>query len=85
MDKMTQRSDIRSKFKRIFWRLFVLGFICIVLMFVLINIGWIGYLPAIDELQNPRNKYATEIYSSDQQLLGRYFFNKQNRVSVHYN
>jgi len=82
---MTQRSDIRSKFKRIFWRLFVFGFVCIVLMFVLINIGWIGYLPPIDELQNPKNKYATEIYSSDQQLLGRYFFNKQNRVSVHYN
>ena len=84
MEKMTQKRDIRSKFKRIFWRLFVLGVVCIVLMFVLINVGWIGYLPPIDELQNPKNKYATEIYSSDLQLLGRYFYSKQNRVGVHY-
>ena len=84
MEKMTQKRDIRTKFKRIFWRLFAFGIVCIVVMFVFINIGWIGYLPALDELQNPRNKYATEIYSSDLQLLGRYFYSKQNRVGVHY-
>jgi len=81
---MNQKSDIRTKFKRIFWRLFAFGVVCVVLMFVLINVGWIGYLPPIDELQNPKNKYATEIYSSDLQLLGRYFYSKQNRVGVHY-
>ena len=54
-------------------------------MFVFINVGWIGYLPPIDELQNPKNKYATEVYSSDLQILGRYFYSKQNRVGVHYN
>ena len=85
MEKMAQNGDARSKFKRIFWRLFAFGLFCIVLMFILISVGWIGYLPPIDELQNPKNKYATEIYSSDMQLLGRYFFNKENRVGVHYN
>lgn len=85
MEKIPQKSDIRSKFRRYFWWLFVVGFVCIVLMFVFINIGWIGYLPPIDELQNPRSKYATEIYSSDLQLLGRFFYSKQNRVGVHYN
>ena len=85
MEKTAQKGDIRSKFLRIFWQLFAFGIFCIVLMFVFINIGWIGYLPPIDELQNPKNKYATEIYSSDLQLLGRYFFSKQNRVGVRYN
>ncbi len=85
MEKITQKGGIRSKFLRLFWLLFGFGLVCIVLMFVFINIGWIGYLPPIDELQNPKNKYATEIYSSDLQLLGRYFFSKQNRVGVHYN
>jgi penicillin-binding protein 1A len=85
MEKMIQKGDIRSKFRKIFWRLFAFVVLCIALMFVFINIGWIGYLPPIDELQNPKNKYATEIYSSDQQLLGRYFFSKENRVGVHYN
>src|SRR5665647_1069616 len=85
MEKTTQKGDIRSKFLRIFWQLFAFGILCIVLVFVFINVGWIGYLPPIDELQNPKNKYATEIYSSDLQLLGRYFFSKQNRVGVRYN
>src|ERR1035437_8728313 len=85
MEKMNQKSPFRIKFKRAFWGLFAFGILCLVLMFVFINAGWIGYLPPIDELQNPKNKYATEIYSSDLQLLGRYFYSKQNRVEVHYN
>lgn len=85
MEKMNQKSAFRIKFKRAFWGLFAFGVVCLVLMFTFINVGWIGYLPPIDELQNPRNKYATEIYSSDLQLLGRYFYSKQNRVGVHYN
>jgi len=85
MEKTTQKRDIRSKFKRIFWRLFAFGFVCIVFIFVFINIGWIGYLPPIDELQNPKNKFATEIYSSDLQILGHYFYSKQNRVGIRYN
>ena len=47
--------------------------------------GWIGYLPPIDELQNPKNKYATEVYSSDLKILGKYYYSKENRVAVHYN
>ena len=85
MEKVSKKGDIRSKFLRWFWLTFGFGLLCFVLMFVFINLGWIGYLPPIDELQNPKNKYATEIYSSDLQLLGRYFFNKENRVGVHYN
>jgi len=85
MEKISNKKDIRSKFRRIFWQLFGLGIIGIILMFVFINIGWIGYLPPIDELQNPKSKFATEIISSDQQLLGRFFYTNQNRVGVRYN
>ena len=85
MENVTKKRSPRSRFLRIFWQIFGFGIIAIVLMFVFINIGWIGYLPPLDELQNPRNKYATEVYSSDLQLLGRYFYSKENRVGVHYN
>jgi len=85
MEKTKQKNNTRSKFLSIFWPLFGFGILCIVLTFTFINIGWIGYLPPIDELQNPKNKNATEIYSSDLQLLGRYFLSKENRVGVHYN
>ncbi|NDP20363.1 MAG: penicillin-binding protein [Paludibacter sp.] len=85
MEKMNQKSNLRSKFSRYFWMSFGFGLLCICLMFLFINIGWIGYLPNIDELQNPKSKNATEIYSSDLQLLGRYFLTKENRVGVNYN
>lgn len=84
MAKTSDPKELRSKFKRIFWWLFVAGIFTSVLIFVFISLGWIGYLPPLDELQNPRNKYATEVYSSDLQLLGRYYYNKENRVGVRY-
>jgi len=84
MEKNLKQHTLRSKFRLYFWIIFTLGIGTIALLFTLIYAGWIGYLPPIDELQNPKSKYATEIYSSDLQLLGRYFFNKENRVGVHY-
>ncbi|HRZ98466.1 MAG TPA: transglycosylase domain-containing protein [Paludibacter sp.] len=85
MAKSSQNSSFRSKFSKWFWLLFGSGILLAVLIFTFINIGWIGYLPPIDELQNPINKYATEIYSSDLQLLGRFSKSDDNRVKVDYN
>jgi len=85
MEKSTQKRSLRSRFLRYFWMIFGIGILFIVLIFILINVGWIGYLPPLDELQNPKNKYATEIYSSDLQLLGRFFLSKENRVGVRFN
>ena len=38
------------------WMIFALGVSFVVLLFVLIANGVIGYLPDIEELQNPKNK-----------------------------
>ncbi len=78
------KKSFRHKFLMWFWGLFTFGIICIVLVFWMITKGWLGYLPPVDELLNPRNKYATEVYSADMQLLGRYFQDKENRVGVHF-
>lgn len=73
-----------KKFIKIFWIIIASGFLAGTLLFVLIGNGLIGYMPPIEELQNPKNKFATEIISSDNQLIGR-FYHKENRVSVSYN
>ncbi|MDR2824143.1 MAG: penicillin-binding protein, partial [Prevotellaceae bacterium] len=49
----------------------------------MIAMGWIGYVPDIEELQNPKIRLATEIYSADLEVLGRYYY-KENRVGVSY-
>ncbi len=66
-----------------FWGLFAGGVLLLVLLFWMITEGWIGYLPPLDELQNPKNRFASEIFSSDMQSLGRYYRN-ENRVGVQY-
>ncbi len=82
---MSLTAEKRKKFNLTFWKLFILGVVIVALSFVLIIIGWIGYIPDIEELQNPIDKSATEIYSSDMKLLGRYFVNDNNRISLEYN
>lgn len=85
MGNSVPKNNFRRKFSIWFWSLFGIGIISIAVIFFFIVIGWIGYLPPIDELQNPINKYATEIYSSDLQLLGRFSKSRENRVKVDYN
>lgn len=62
------------------WGLF-LGFIVFSgLFFFMAYNGWIGYMPPVEELKNPQDKFATVIYSADGEEIGRYFRNTGNRV-----
>ena len=64
-----------------------LGF-CIlacVIVFYSIAKGWIGYMPPVEDLENPNYKFATEVLSSDGKVLGTYSYSKENRVYVGYN
>ena len=66
------------------WKL-LLGVVLIVLLcFIAMWKGWIGYMPPIEDLQNPISRYASQIYSSDGQVMGTWNFNRENRVMVDY-
>lgn len=85
---MTNDSNKKHKLLRriltALWILFGVGCISVVFVFMAIFNGWIGYMPPLEELQNPQNKFASEIYSVDLQLLGRFYQSKENRVEVQY-
>ena len=70
-----KRNVIRS-----LWTLFIAGFIAMILLFALIYNGVVGYMPPVEELKNPSDKFATVVYSSDGKELGRYFRTTGNRV-----
>lgn len=84
MAESKPNKEFRSKFNRIFWWTFGIGITCIAFLFFFISIGWLGYLPAIDQLQNPINKYATELYSSDLKLIGSFSESSDNRIKIDY-
>lgn len=66
-----------------FWGLFSAGLATAFVVIWLITEGVLGYLPPLEELQNPKNSFASEVISADMQSLGRYY-RYENRVGVEY-
>jgi len=67
------------------WVFFLLAIAGTAFIISQINSGAIGYMPPIEELENPKNKFATIIYSCDSVELGRFSQAKENRVYINYN
>ncbi|MDH6355668.1 penicillin-binding protein 1A [Dysgonomonas sp. PH5-45] len=85
--KKKKEGSTNKKAKRIvavLWGAFIAVILAIVLVFVLITAGWIGYMPPIEDLENPIDKYASQVYSSDNELLGTYSMSKENRIFSSY-
>lgn len=68
---------------KILWRVFLGGLLLVILVFTLANFGAFGKMPSVEELQNPEADLASEIYSSDGVLMGKYY--SENRSEVKYN
>ena len=76
---------MRRHFVHFLWGtlLAVLGLVFV--FFISVWNGWIGYMPNMDELSNPIDKFASQVYSSDQQLIGTWNADNNNRVAIDYN
>ena len=72
---------MRKKFVRILWGLFALFVGLIFLAVLAIDKGWIGYMPDMEDLQDPIDRYASQLISSDGQVLGSWSQN-ENREYV---
>ncbi len=62
------------------WMIFGIGFTVVILLLTLIYNGIIGYMPDVEELKNPTDKFASVIYTSDGKEMGRFYRNTGNRV-----
>lgn len=83
-----------KKFIIALWGLFILGVISACTAFYAISKGWIGYMPPVEELENPTYRFASEILSTDidkktgkteHEVLGTWSLEKGNRVYIGYN
>ena len=76
--RKTTQDTQRSKWITPFWIAYVslLGFL--MLLFILISLGWIGYMPSFTELENPSANLATEVISEDGELLGTYYLENRS-------
>ena len=55
------------------------------MFFIAVWNGWIGYMPDMDTLSNPIDKFATQVYSANGKLIGTWNEDNGNRVAVDYN
>lgn len=71
--------DIR-RYNGYIWKFFGGCFALLVLLIVATYLNVFGPLPSFRDLENPKSNQATEIISSDKQVLGTYYI--ENRSSV---
>ena len=75
---------MRKVLVRTLWTLLALAVFGATVAFTAIYNGWIGYMPPVEDLQNPINRFATQVYSSDGKIMGTWNYNKENRICVDY-
>ena len=68
----------------LFWLLYIAVVGGVVSIFMAIANGSIGYMPPVEQLENPIDKYASQIISADGKTLGSYAHSSDNRIYVNY-
>jgi penicillin-binding protein 1A len=81
MISKVSKNDIK-RYNWYIWRLVIAGFAFFVVMILLIAFQIFGPLPSFRELENPKSDQASEVISSDKQVIGKYYV--KNRTSVTY-
>lgn len=67
-----------------FWILFATGILSFALLFLFASWGFFGDMPAYEHLENPKTNLASQIFSSDGEVLGKFYL-EDNRTPVTYN
>lgn len=74
---------MRKTFIRTIWTLFGILLILCILCPIGIRNGWFGYMPSIAELENPIDRYASQVISADGRLMGTWS-RDENRTFAEY-
>ncbi len=75
--KKKQNDTIRKA-----WKIFAYLWAGVFLFFTLLSLGWLGFMPSFEELENPQSNQATEVISADGEVIG--FIGIENRSDVTY-
>lgn len=74
--------EIDKKRLRRLWLIYFTGFAVFILFFVGVYFGLLGPIPSFRQLENPETNLATEIYSADGVLMGKFYI--ENRSNCEY-
>lgn len=80
---MKEQNQSFRKYIVAMWAVFIALFVVVAVFFGLMASGVLGFMPSFKELENPKNQVASEIITSDDQVLGK-FYRDENRTLVEY-
>ncbi len=81
---MSKEKKSYKKLVLLFWLAVIIPTSIFIFMLFAAANALVGFnsLPTFEELENPQSNLATEVYTSDGKILGKYFY--QNRVNVQF-
>ena len=79
--KNKKQKGLYNKYTSILWGSFILSIIGVLTLFGGAALGFYGPMPDLQQLENPRTNLASQIISSDGQILGKYYFD-ENRTPI---
>ena len=87
MSKLKKKKSHKGNYKKFiwaFWFLFFTTLLSVVIIFGIAAYGYFGPMPPLEQLENPKTNLATQIISSDGEILGKFYFN-DNRTPITFN
>jgi penicillin-binding protein 1A len=77
---MEKLSTKHKKYLKIFWIVFLSPLALLFVLIFLVSMGWLGFMPTFEDLENPKLNLATEIYSEDSKILGTLSIENRNNI-----
>ena len=71
------------RFIRLFWIVFSIGILSFVSIFLAAGFGFLGKMPEFRQLENPKTNLATQVFSADNKVIGKFYYN-DNRTPLYY-
>lgn len=85
MSETAKKKTKTNKFKKyisIMWGTYIFFLVAIVVFFIMLSLGVLGFMPTFEQLENPKANLATEVYSDRGELMG--YIGIENRSNVTY-
>jgi penicillin-binding protein 1A len=83
LKKQQHKTTKMKQSVKILWKVFFLGLGLVILIFTLANFGVFGKMPSLKELENPEADLASEIYSADGKLMGKFYSENRSEIKYH--
>ena len=79
---MNQSDNKPKNWVRLFWKYYFITAGVFILFLLMLNWGWIGDMPDLNDIENPTASLASQVYAQDATPMGKFYL--EDRISVKY-